>query len=124
MDKSPNGIPGRWNHRKRDLGIIVWISFLAACFGTFILFALFDPAALDEGWELSWEMSRKLSYSLGFLFFMVIALLASSLTVFMIRSGPRRGHYHGKGKRQPPKVDEHAGEDPQLGLDPGEWREP
>ncbi len=123
MGKS-SGIPGRWNHRKRDAGIIVWISFLAACVGTFVLFALFDPAAVDDGWELSWEVGRKLAYSLGFLFLLLIALLASSLTVFMIRSGPQAGHYHGKGRRTPPQIDEHAGEDPQLDLDPGEWREP
>lgn len=118
------GIPGRWSHKKRDAGIIVWISFLAASVGTFVLFALIDPAALDEGFELSWEISRKLAYSLGFLFLLLIALLATTLTVFMIRSGPSAGHYQGKGRRAPPQIDEHAGEDPQLELDPGEWREP
>jgi hypothetical protein len=124
MVKSSNEVPGRWNHQKRDLGVILWISFLAACVGTFVLFALLDPAALNEGWEMSWEMSRKLAYSLGFLFLLLIALLASSLTVFMIRSGPRTGHVHGKGRRAAPQVDTHAAEDPQLELDPGEWREP
>lgn len=124
MGKSPAAIPGRWDYRKRDLGIILWISFLAACMGTFVMFALLDPAAIEGGWEMSWEISRKLAYSLGFLFLMLICLLASSLTVFMIRSGPRSGHVHGKGKRAPPQMDPHAAEDPQLDLDPGEWREP
>lgn len=124
MGNSSGGIPGRWSHRKRDLGIILWISFLAASAGTFVIFALLDPASLEVGWEMSWEMSRKLAYSLGFLFLLLIALLASSLTVYMIRSGPPRGHFHGKGKHPPPQVDTHVAEDPQLNLDPGEWREP
>lgn len=124
MGKSSSHIPGRWSHQKRDLGIILWISFLAACFGTFVIFALLDPAALNHGWEMSWEMNRKLSYSLGFLFLLVVALLASSLTVFMIRSGPRSGHVHGKDSHPPPQVDTHVADDPQLELDPGEWREP
>ena len=124
MGKSSSDIPGRWSHQKRDLGIILWISFLAAGAGTFVMFALLDPAALNNAWEMSWELSRKLAYSLGFLFLLLIALLASSLTVFMIRSGPRSGHVHGKGRQAPPQVDTHVAEDPQLDLDPGEWREP
>ena len=30
----------------RDIGIVIWISFLSACVGTFILFAVLDPDAL------------------------------------------------------------------------------
>jgi len=121
MPHQDPGIPGRWSHRKRDLAIITWISFLAACAGTFAIFAVLDPDALNDAWVLPWEMGRKLAYSLGFLFLMAVSLLASALTVFMIRTGPPRGHFHGKGRRAPPVVDTHAAED--LELDPGEWRE-
>jgi hypothetical protein len=123
MSKSDPAVPGRWSHRKRDLAIIAWISFLAACIGTFVSFAMLDPDGLSEAWVLNWQPGRKLTYSLGFLFCLLIAAVASSLTVFMIRTGPRRGHFHGKGKSAPPKTDKHAAEDPQLGLDPAEWRE-
>ena len=123
MPKEDPGVPGRWSHRARDLGIIAWISFLSACAGTFIIFAVLDPEALNDAWVLPWEMGRKLAYSLGFLFLLFVSLLASALTVFMIRTGPKRGHYHGKGRRAPPQIDPHAAEDPSLDLDPGEWRE-
>ena len=82
-------IPGRWSQRKRDIGIVVWIAFLAACAGTFVIFAVLDPEALNDAWVLPWEMGRRLAYSLGFLFLFCVSLLASALTVFMIRTGPR-----------------------------------
>jgi hypothetical protein len=123
MNKTGPGIPGRWDYRRRDLALVIWVSFLAACFGTFITFAVIDPEGLNNAWVWSWELGRKLTYSVGFLFFMLIGVLASALTVFMIRTGPRSGHYRGKGKLAPPRTDRHAAEDPVLGLDPGEWRE-
>ena len=123
MTKNDHGVPGRWNRRQRELGIIAWISFLSACVGTFIIFAVLDPEALNDAWMMPWEMSRELAYSLGFLFLLAIAMLASALTVYMIRTGPAKGHYQGKGRRAPPQVDTHAAKDPALELDPGEWRE-
>lgn len=113
-------IPGRWSQRKRDLGIIVWVAFLAACVGTFVIFAVLDPEALNNAWVLPWEMGSRLAYSLGFLFLFCVGFLASALTAFMIRSGPRRGHAHGKGKRPPPEV--HAPEDNNPDLDIGDFR--
>jgi len=123
MNRTDQGVPGRWNHRQRDLGIIFWISFLAACAGTFVVFAMLDPAALYDARVLPWEMGRELAYSLGFLFLLLVSLLASGLTVFMIRTGPAKGHYRGRGRRAPPKIDPGAAEDPELQLDPGEWRD-
>jgi hypothetical protein len=51
-------IPGRWNYRRRDIGTIIWISFLSACAGTFVIFAVLDPEALNEAWVFH-EMGRK-----------------------------------------------------------------
>jgi len=112
----------RWNERRRDIGIIIWISFLSACAGTFVIFALLDPDALNQAWVLPWEMGRKLAYSLGFLFLFCVAAIASSLTTFMIRTGPRRGHHTGKGRKPAPQIKPDAAEDPEFGIDPGEWR--
>ncbi|HLF29828.1 MAG TPA: hypothetical protein VI566_02235 [Xanthomonadales bacterium] len=121
MNNESNGIPGRWDQRKRDLAIIIWIAFLAACVGTLIIFAVLDPEALNEAWVLPWEMGRKLAYSLGFAFLFCVAVLASALTVFMIRTGPAIGHYRGKGRRPPPQIKESAAEDPDLGMNPEDW---
>jgi len=122
MNQSRHELPGRWNRRKRDIGIIVWISFLAACAGTFVIFAVLDPDALNDAWVLPWEMGRKLAYSLGFAFLFCVGCLASALTVFMIRTGPRRGHKSGMGKRPPPVVRDSSADDPELGFDPENWR--
>ena len=111
-------IPGRWNQRKRDIGTVIWISFLSACVGTFIIFAVIDPdpAVFSDAWVLPWEMSSRLAYSLGFLFLFCVSLLASGLTVFMIRTGPRSGHAKGKGKRPAPVIKDPEEENPELDL--------
>lgn len=117
MNREATELPGRWNRRKRDIGIIVWISFLSACVGTFIIFAVMDPDALNDAWVLPWEMSRRLAYSLGFLFLFVVSLIASSLTVFMIRTGPNRGHASGEGRRPPPDIRRPEENNPDIDLE-------
>jgi hypothetical protein len=120
MSDQNRELPGRWNRRKRDIGIALWISFLAACIGTFVIFAVMDPEALNDAWVLPWEMGRRLAYSLGFLFLFLVSLIASGLTVFMIRTGPQRGHVTGEGRRPPPDV--HAPEEGNPDLDPEDFR--
>jgi hypothetical protein len=109
-------LPGRWNRKKRDIGIMVWIAFLSACVGTFVIFAVMDPEALNDAWVLPWEMGRRLAYSLGFLFLFIVSLIASGLTVFMIRTGPGRGHASGKGRRKPPEIRSPEEDNPDLDL--------
>jgi hypothetical protein len=112
-------IRGRWSMRKRDLGTAIWVAFLAACAGTFVIFGVLDPDAMNEAWMLPWEMGRKLTYSLGFLFLFVVGLIASSLTIFMIRTGPRRGHTRGSGRRQAPEIKDPGEDNPDLDI--GDW---
>jgi hypothetical protein len=109
-------LPGRWNKRRRDVGIAIWIAFLAACIGTFVIFAVLDPDALNDAWVLPWEMGSRLAYSLGFLFLFIISLIASGLTVFMIRTGPATGHSVGKGRRPPPSVRSPNDNNPDLDI--------
>lgn len=113
-------IPGRWNQKKRDVGIVLWVAFLAACAGTFVIFAVLDPEALNDAWVLPWEMGRRLAYSLGFLFLFMVGLLAAALTAFMIRTGPGRGHAHGAGK--PPVPETHPPEENNPDIDIGDFR--
>lgn len=116
MSSETKRLPGRWSRRKRDIGISIWISFLSACVGTFIIFALLDPEALNDAWVLPWEMDRRLAYSLGFLFLFLVSLFASGLTIFMIRTGPPRGHASGKGRRPPPEIRSPEHENPDLDI--------
>jgi len=118
--KKSREIPGRWNQRKRDIGTALWVAFLSACVGTFVIFAVLDPEALNDAWVLPWEMGSRLAYSLGFLFLFCVSLIASALTTFMIRTGPKRGHSRGKGKPPPPIVRSPEDENPDLDL--GDWR--
>ena len=114
---SPSGeLPGRWSRRKRDIGISIWIAFLSACAGTFVIFAVLDPEALNDAWVLPWEMGRRLAYSLGFLFLFVVSLIASGLTIFMIRTGPRSGHATGRGRRPPPEIRSPEENNPDLDI--------
>lgn len=116
MAKRARKIPGRWNRRKRDIGVSIWVAFLAACVGTFVIFAVMDPDALNDAWVLPWEIGRKLAYSLGFGFLFAIGLVASGLTAFMIHTGPARGHAKGKGKRRPPVIKSPTRDNPDLDI--------
>ena len=116
MGETSQNIPGRWGRRKRDIGIAIWIAFLSACVGTFVIFAVMDPEALNDAWVLPWEMGSRLAYSLGFMFLFSISLLASSLAIFMIRTGPAKGHAKGKGNRRPPEIRSPTRENPDLDI--------
>lgn len=120
MNNKTEELTGRWCRWKRDVGTVVWISFLAACVGTFVIFAILDPDALNDAWVLPWEMGRRLAYSLGFLFLFVVSLIASGLTVFMIRTGPDSGHASGEGRRPPPEIRSPEEDNPDLDL--GDWK--
>jgi hypothetical protein len=76
------------NGRGASLALVIWPSFLAACLGSLLFFAAVDPQLLsDAGPRLFADLSREEGYALGFLFFWGIAAVASSLSVFLIRSG-------------------------------------
>jgi len=100
--------------RKRDIGTAIWVAFLAACVGTFVIFGVMDPEALNDAWVLPWEMGRKLAYSLGFVFLFCVSLVASGLTIFMIRTGPQVGHTTGQGRRSAPVIKDPDEENPDL----------
>lgn len=106
----------RWNRSRRDLGIALWIAFLSASAGTFVLFGVIDPGDIQSEWMQRWEVSRKLAYSLGFAFLFGVALLASALTAFMIRTGPGSGHARGRGRRPPPEIRDPAENNPDLDI--------
>ncbi len=120
MPNSEPSLPGRWSRSKRDWGVSIWVAFLAASAGTFVLFALVDPEVLGEAWVPNWETGLRLTYGLGFGFLFVISLLATRLTSFMIRTGPGRGHARGKGRKPAPEIHDPAENNPDLGEE--EWK--
>jgi hypothetical protein len=112
-------LPGRWKERWRDLAVSIWVAFLSASAGTFVVFGVLDPAELSRAWSMDWELSRKLAYSLGFAFLFLLSFATSYLTVFMIRTGPRSGHSRGQGRRPPPATRSPTENNPDL--DTEDW---
>lgn len=110
-------LPTRWNRRKRDIAVALWVAFLAASFGTFVLFGLIDPGEIESALMEQWDFSRKLAYSLGFGFLFLVSAVAAALTVFMIRTGPQQGHVRGQGRRPPPEIVDPSENNPDLDLD-------
>ena len=100
----PPALPGRWEQGRRDWAVALWVAFLAACAGMFVLFALIDPERLGQAWVMGWETGLRLTYGLGFVFVFGVSLLATRLAIFMVRTGPARGHAVGKGKRAAPEI--------------------
>jgi hypothetical protein len=73
--------------RGANIALVLWPSFLAACVASLLFFAAVDPQLLsDAGPRVFADLSREQGYALGFLFFWIIAALASSVSVFLIRT--------------------------------------
>lgn len=76
----------------RDVGLLLWASFLAASAGTMLFFALFDPTLLaHDDAPPRWLADRMTGYACGFFFFWALCSVAAFLTAFMIdtRTGPQ-----------------------------------
>jgi len=80
-----------WSMRQRDWAVVFWIAFLSAAVGAFVLFGLVNPMDIVNGWADEFDIGVRLAYGLAFAFLYVVCLLASSLTMFMIRTGPSHG---------------------------------
>lgn len=76
-----------------DAGLVLWPSFLAACVASLLFFAAVDPVLLrDSGPRVLAHLDRETGYALGFLFFWGIGAIASSLSVYLIRTARRSDH--------------------------------
>ena len=70
---------------------ILWPSFLAACIGEMLFFALFDPDELVLFWRVI-PLSRTAIYSIGFFFFWFFAALSSGMTWLLARPAAEVNH--------------------------------
>lgn len=106
--------------RQRDWAVVFWIAFLSAAAGAFVLFGLVNPLDMVSAWTGEFDIGVRLAYGLAFAFLYLVCLLASALTVFMIRTGPSRGHVKGEGRRSIPEVHDPSESNPDL--DGEEWK--
>lgn len=68
------------NELFRMIGVVLWVSFVAACIATMLFFAMFDPLLITEAATYPMNLSRTSSYSIGFFLFW---LLTSSTGVMV-----------------------------------------
>lgn len=112
--KNDHPIDRRWNQQRRDWAVVIWISFLGACAGSIVLFGLVDPVDVAGDWADQYDIGVRLAYGLEFLFLFVLCLFASSLTMYMIRTGPAPGHVHGEGRRKKPMIHDPSESNPDF----------
>ena len=110
----------RWSMRQRDWAVVLWIAFLSASAGAFVLFGLVNPLDMVSGWADEFDIGVRLAYGLAFAFLYLVCLLASALTMFMIRTGPSRGHVKGEGRHSIPEVQDPSQSNPDL--DDENWK--
>jgi len=110
----------RWSMRQRDWAVVFWIAFLSAAAGAFVLFGLINPLDMIGNWAAEYDIGVRLAYGLAFAFLYLLCLLACSLTMFMIRTGPQRGHARGEGRRPRPEIHDPAKNNPDL--DDEDWQ--
>ena len=110
----------RWSMRQRDWAVVFWIAFLSAAVGAFVLFGLVNPMDIVSDWADRFDIGVRLAYGLAFAFLYLVCFLASSLTLFMIRTGPSHGHSKGGGGRSIPEVTDPSESNPDL--DGEDWQ--
>ena len=96
--------PSRTRRAERglDIALVLWPSFLAACAASLLFFAAIDPALLrDVGPRLFAGLDREAGYAVGFLFFWGIGAIASTLSVYLIRTAQPPGQNDG-ARTDPP----------------------
>ena len=110
----------RWSMRQRDWAVVLWVAFLSAAAASFVLFGLINPLDMVSNWTDEYDIGVRLAYGLAFAFLYLVCLLAAALTMFMIRTGPARGHAKGQGRRSIPNVHDPSKSNPDL--DGEDWK--
>jgi phosphotransferase system glucose/maltose/N-acetylglucosamine-specific IIC component len=82
-----------WNWRQRSIAEIAWPSFLAACVAMLLFFAVVDPDLLQDAFVTPTEWSHTAVYSVGFLFFWFVGVLAAGIATWLIRTERRKGEF-------------------------------
>jgi len=78
--------PPPWGGRAQVLAAVLWSSFLAACLATMLFFAYVDPGIIHEPDTPGLETTRMTAYGVGFFFFWFVAVVASAVSVYLIRT--------------------------------------
>jgi hypothetical protein len=88
--RQPDNDPPRpWRRRQRDVGYVIWASFLMACAASAVFFAMVDPAVLSGTTTPGWEISRQAGHAIGFFGFWLLTAATSVFVIWLVRTEPR-----------------------------------
>ncbi len=68
----------------RRVGMVTWVSFVAACVASMVFFAMFDPDELAKITTFPIKFSSTAGYSFGFLLFWLLTAATGSALNFML----------------------------------------
>ncbi|PWQ96586.1 hypothetical protein [Leucothrix pacifica] len=68
----------------RRIGVVVWVSFVAAAVATALFFATFDPLVIVESATYPLDWSRTTSYSIGFFLFWGLTSATGAMVAWLI----------------------------------------
>jgi hypothetical protein len=81
--------PRLWRQRQRDIAYVGWASFLMACAGTAVFFAMVDPALLSGTTTPGWVISRQTGYAIGFFGFWLLTAATAVFAIWLVRTEHR-----------------------------------
>lgn len=79
-----------YSRRLHHAGAVIWSSFLAACIGTMVFFAMFDPTKLVEVTTWRIDLESRWAYTIGFFAFWLLTLCSSVLTLILLLPGNKK----------------------------------
>jgi len=72
------------HERYRLIGIVVWVSFAAACVATALFFATFDPLDIINQTTFPLDWNRTECYSAGFFMFWALTAGTGSMVAWLV----------------------------------------
>jgi len=68
----------------RRIGVVTWVSFVAACIATAVFFAIFDPMDILDKAAFVLDWSRMTSYGIGFFLFWGLTSATGAMVAWLI----------------------------------------
>lgn len=68
----------------RRIGVVVWVSFVAAAVATALFFATFDPMEIVASATYSLDWDRTTSYSIGFFLFWGLTSATGAMVAWLL----------------------------------------
>ena len=73
----------------RRIGVVVWVSFVAASIATALFFATFDPLEILDSATFPVDWDRTASYSIGFFLFWGLTSATGAVVAWLIATPER-----------------------------------